>query len=266
MTTTAPNVKFSRDIILGIQGDDVIAHKRAISRARPDFYEWQDFSNVAGPFFMDAIVKWKKSVRLDNTEKLGAVAHERLEKTHSKNHPDEWAFDPYSIKLAQDFWDNTHISPEQRVRQAIIAAGFFWHAHRLSIYYSQMRPFQMGKPPWVPDRWDCSGYVTNCYFAGGAPDPNGLGYSHMGYTGTLIAHGYHVDHVDDLKIGDLIFYGYSRGKPGFRTGDPTHVALYVGLNNGVHYVLSMGSYPMGWYPYNYRSDINRYRTYDVADL
>jgi len=35
----APDVRFSREIHQGMHGKDVIAHKRALSRARPDLYQ-----------------------------------------------------------------------------------------------------------------------------------------------------------------------------------------------------------------------------------
>ena len=56
----APNVIFPREIKQGMSGLDVVAHKRAISRARPDLYEWAEFTPLAGDYFMDAVVAWKK--------------------------------------------------------------------------------------------------------------------------------------------------------------------------------------------------------------
>ena len=77
-------------------------------------------------------------------------------------------------------------------------------------------------------------------------------------------HGTRVTSINGLHIGDLIFYGHSRGRPGFSAGDPTHVAGYVGYVDGKASVLSMGHYPMSLYPWNYRSDINHLRHYDVV--
>lgn len=101
-------------------------------------------------------------------------------------------------------------------------------------------------------------FFTNCHYAGGAPDPNRLGYNGFGYTGTLLAGGKKCLQRDILP-GDAIMYGYTMvARPGFPVGSPTHVALYVG--NGK--VLSLGSYPMGYYPYDYRS-INCFVHYDI---
>lgn len=258
MSTAAPNVRFFRELREGMSGSDVIAHKRALSRARPDLYEWAQFTPYAGPFFLDAVVRWKQSKGLGTQRVLGGRAHESLERTHRKGSATEWAFDSRAIQLAQDYYDAHSKTPEQRVREAIVAAAAYWYSHRSQIMYSQYRPFQRGRPPWVPSRWDCSGFVTCCYEAGGAPDPNGRGYDGLGYTGTLIEHGSPVAKAN-LKAGDLVFYGSSWGKPGFPAGSPTHVAVYAG--NGLVY--SMGSYPMGLYAVGYRP-INHCRTYTVA--
>ena len=168
-----------------------------------------------------------------------------------------------AVKLAAAYWEDHHVVPEGKVREAIVSAAFYWYAHRGGIAYSQYRPFQMGKPLWKPSRWDCSAFATNCHYAGGAPDPNGRGYDHLGYTGTLCDHGTRVGSVSQLAPGDLIFYGHSRRQAGFPSGSPTHVAVYVGVKGGRHMVISHGHYPMGYYPYNYRSDINHYRHYKV---
>lgn len=260
------DVLFSRDIIRGIQGIDVIAHKRAISRARPDLYPWADFSEYAGPVFMNAVVRWKKSKGLGSTEILGSRAHEVLERTHAHNKPTEWAFDEYAIKLAQEYWAAHHLTKEQTIRRAIIAAAGFWYSHRWNIAYSQYRPMQLGKPPWVPYHGDCSAFATMCHYAGGAPDPNGRGYDHLGYTGTLMDRGERVSNVTSLDPGDLIFYGYSSGNnPGpFPKGSPTHVAVYAGYHDGAHMVYSLGSYPMRYTVYSYRHDVNHFRHYKVA--
>jgi hypothetical protein len=87
-TSNGPNVKFPREIHEGVAGEDVIAHKRAISRARPDLYLWDDFTDYAGDFFMDAIVKWKKSKGLGTARVLGGRAHEVLEDTHRRKPSD----------------------------------------------------------------------------------------------------------------------------------------------------------------------------------
>lgn len=74
----------------------------------------------------------------------------------------------------------------------------------------------------LPLSTDCSGFATLCYRLAGAPDPNGLGYITLGYTGTMLDHanraGRVLTDVSKAKPGDLIVYG-----PG--TGE--HVAIIV---------------------------------------
>lgn len=260
---TAPNVKFTRDIREGMRGKDVEGYKRAISRARPDIYPWRKFTTFAGDEFMDGVVRWKKSKGLGTSRVIGTRAHEVLERNHAKNKPDEWAFDSYAINLCQTYWDSTQMDPEDAMRERMVQAGLFWYGHRWNIAYSQMRPFLLGKPPWVPSRWDCSGFVTNLYYAAGAPDPNGRGYDYLGYTGTLMSRGSKLPKdIRECKPGDLIFYGSSRqSNDAFRYGDPTHVGMYAGYIESKHMSFHLGSYPMKYTVYNYRSDIHHYRSY-----
>lgn len=256
---TAPNVRFARDITRGCKGKDVVGHKRALSRAAPARYPWHDFTEYAGDIFMRAFMDWKKSKNMNSLPRIGLTAHNVLERTHEKD-SQEWAFDAVAIELCKEYYDTHHAKPENSVREAGKSAAFFWYSHRGSIAYSQYRPFSLGKPPWVPSRWDCSAFATACHYAAGAPDPNGRNYDHQGYTGTLIEHGMRVATVGELKPLDLIFYGNARRTAGFSSGAPTHVAVYVG--NGM--VISHGHYPMSYYRYNYRSDINHFRHYKVA--
>lgn len=266
----APNVKFPREIHQEMRGRDVIGHKRALSRARPDLYKWitseeGGFTDLAGEFFMDAVVKWKISKGLGNMRVLGGRAHEVLERTHRKGSSVEWAFDQIAINHCQAYYDAVHQTPEDRIRDAICAAGFYWYARKFSIPYVQARPFPLLKPPSVPAALDCSEFVTICHWAGGSKDPNGRGFDGQGYTGTLMRspNTSRVFGVASLKPGDLIFYGSSAAKPGFNAGDPTHVALYVGIRNGIHMILTMGSYPMKFTDYRYRHDIHSFYTCDV---
>lgn len=261
---SAPDVKFPREIRSGMTGLDVISHKRAISRARPDLYPWAQFTDVAGPYFIEAVVKWKHQNGLGTAPVLGGVAHAKLERTHRKGSRTEWAFDARAIALAQEYYDQVHTSPEDAIRAAGIAACEYWYSHRYQTSYSQMRPFWLGKPPNVSPRFDCSAFATNAFYAGGAIDPNDRGYDHEGYTGTLIQNGRRVSGITMLKPLDLVFYGHSAAKPGFNYGDPTHVAVYAGfLKNVGHMVYTMGSYPMRYTLYNYWNEINQFRHYAV---
>ena len=85
-------------------------------------------------------------------------------------------------------------------------------------------PFTL--PVWT----DCSGFVTLCYKWAKLPDPNGLGYKWLGYTGTLLDHCHPIEHKD-VKIGDLIVYGPETGE---------HVTMAMGLTHEGIVVVSHG--------------------------
>jgi peptidoglycan hydrolase-like protein with peptidoglycan-binding domain len=251
-------VAFCRSLAVGSRGKDVVAHKRALSRAAPDLYPWagNNFTPYFGPRFEAAVQRYQARIGLrPATGKIGNATHEALERAKAHNKPNEPAFDAMAVALAQAFCTQFVKTP----RDLIVDAAFYWYSKRQNIAYSQTRPYQKGKPPWLPSRWDCSSFVTNCYYAANVPDPNGRNYDGLGYTGTLMSNGRQIVKTE-LKPGDLIFYGYNRyTRPGFPYGSPNHVALFVG--DGM--VLSMGRYPMGYYKYDYRSDINHFRTYDI---
>lgn len=67
---------------------------------------------------------------------------------------------------------------------------------------------------------DCSGHLTWCYWMSDAPDPNGLSYKQLGFTGTIVTHAHTV--TTDLRKA--------------RPGDPIVVGLQEegGVNVGVH--------------------------------
>ena len=253
-----PNVSFCNDIRKGDMGLHVVSHNRAYSRAFPDLYPWpkegKEFSDFAGDIFMKAVRKANLRMQVRSAT-VNKAAHEALEKRHAKNKPKEWAFDSLAIAQSKRYCDELY---HKEKRQRIIEAGFFWYAHRAAIFYSQARPFQMRRPPMIPSHWDCSAFVTNCYYAGGGPDPNGRGFSGYGYTGDMWTHGRRTSFAH-IRVADLILYGFTTNpRPGFPYGSPTHVAIYTG--NGL--VLSMGSYPMKYLRYDYRS-INSIVTYDI---
>lgn len=242
-----PEVAFCRDLRRGVTGDDVIAHKRAVSRAFPSLYPWpvKGFSPFYGEYFEKAVKQANARMGLE-TKIINKASHEALEKRHAKNKPREWAFDAFAIHHAREYCQ-AHATKETRAQ--IVEAGFYWYAHRARIAYDQNRPGQMRKPPLIPTEWDCSMFVINCYYAGGAPDPSGLGYSGYGYTGNLWDRGRKIEY-ENILPGDIILYGFTTNpRPGFPYGSPTHTALYTGLGM----VLSMGSYPMSYRDWNYRS-------------
>lgn len=249
-------VAFCRTMKPGMRGNDVRAAKRAVSRFNPQAFPWRGFTNYFGPEFEKAVKKFQARKSLKQTGILDKASVEAL--SASKNQKGEPCYDALALELAADF---CHDFKQNLLRSKIVDAGFFWYAHRSAIAYSQARPFQVRQPPRVPQRWDCSAFVTNCYYGGGAQNPNGRSWDGLGYTGTLISHGTRLHSIVEAHPGDLIFYGSSPGgKPGFRKGDPTHVALFVGQVKGVASVLSHGSYPMHLLRWDYRA-VNQIRRY-----
>lgn len=91
-------------------------------------------------------------------------------------------------------------------------------AHQPSIHYAEVRPIplqQAGTLPRLPFTTDCSGFVTMCYRAAAAPDPNGAHYNGQGFTGTLLGNG---RKVEKPAPGDVVIYG---------SGEGHHAALIV---------------------------------------
>jgi hypothetical protein len=245
------NLKQCRPVKEGMRGRDIVAYKRALSRA--GFIEWEDakFTPYAGPFFTKAVKHFQHNRGLAQDGQIGAVTHNKLLDARRKSDTSESAWDLYSIDMYKDFCDafNEH-------RDGIIDAARYWWSINSKINYAQIRPIINLKPPAYSALMDCSWYATICYFAGNAEDPNGRGFDGQGYTGTLLAHGRRITR-DKLKPADLVFYGFHSGGPAFPTGAPTHVALYAGGGK----VYSMGSsVGPSFYDINYRSDINAYTT------
>jgi len=91
-------------------------------------------------------------------------------------------------------------------------------AHNGSIHYTEdtrRDDYLHGAKGHLPLWTDCSGWVTYCYWAAGLPDPSGLDYRYLGYTGTLLSNAYkHGRVTTDLaqaRPGDPIVIGPGNG-------------------------------------------------------
>lgn len=100
----------------------------------------------------------------------------------------------------------------QQLRSLITDQARWGIAHTTAIHYAEVRPIPLEtyKRHQLPVTTDCSGWVTCCYYAAGAPDPNGLGYNGAGFTGTLL------DHLRPITLakaqpGDLVVFGSHPG-------------------------------------------------------
>ena len=98
------------------------------------------------------------------------------------------------------------------VRDNIVAWAKWAAAHHDKFNYTEgpLRMSGIGKPGVLPVNADCSAFVTLCYNWAGAGDPNGMGYNHTGYTGTLLSHGTKIA-LNQVQPGDVIVYGPGTG-------------------------------------------------------
>ena len=98
------------------------------------------------------------------------------------------------------------------VRDTIVAWAKWAAANHNKFNYTEgpLRMSGINKPGKLPVNADCSAFVTLCYNWAGAPDPNGMGYNHTGYTGTLLSHGKKIA-LKDVQPGDVIVYGPGTG-------------------------------------------------------
>jgi Putative peptidoglycan binding domain/NlpC/P60 family len=227
------DVQFCRPLREGARGLDVVAVKRSLSRA--GHMRWGAITQAWGAGASEACRRFQASVGLSDTGQYGRRTHDALLQAPRKGHPQEPAWDAYARALMAQFCAATE-SEEVRVRTATVDAARFWHQRRGAIAYSQARPFELAKPPEVPRRTDCSGFVSICHLAGGAKNPNvqegkRLPWNGAGYTGTLLAGGRRC-RVEELRPGDLVFYGFTKTpSPAFPLDSPTHVALWLGDGN-----------------------------------
>jgi cell wall-associated NlpC family hydrolase len=260
-----PKVGLARPIRHGTKGADVVAVKRALSRA--GFMRWGGFTQMWGPGAEDACKAFQKAHKLQQTGNYGPKTHAALVNVHKRGDNKQFAWDDLSVRMMAQFLDELE-HPDRKIRKAIVAAAFYWNSKREQIDYHMKRAFPVVEPPDVPPWSDCSGFVTICHHAGGAINPNVMSGRRMpwdgnGYTGTLLAGGRKVMTAAELQPGDAVFYGSTtaaQANGAFPVGSPRHVALYVG--NGA--VLTHGN-PGGpeHKPVAYRNDLNCFVTYDV---
>lgn len=113
-------------------------------------------------------------------------------------------------------------------RPLVVAEARWGAANEPAIHYTESEgrdDWLLRKPRSLPMSTDCSGFVTACYKWAGAPDPNGLGYFRLGYTGTLLSHaekhGKVLTDVSKARPGDPIVIGWGK------SGEGDHVVVVV---------------------------------------
>lgn len=114
-------------------------------------------------------------------------------------------------------------------REKVVAWARWGARNEPRIHYTELSTrsaWLLRRPGFTPLFTDCSGFATACYRWAGAPDPNGLGYVSLGYTGTLLEYAKNHGHIADVsqaRPGDLIVVG-----PG--TGDHVVVVVEAGFD------------------------------------
>jgi Putative peptidoglycan binding domain len=246
MTLVPPVVPYTRKLHLGSTGRDVIAVKRALSRA--GFMDWGDFTPLWGRYAVTACKNFQKAKRLKQSGEYTFATHEALRKAHRKGSKTEWAFGGLSIAMMH----GADTTPEERIRYRIVDFLNWTILHRDMISYRQYRP---NDPHCIPlrEHWyaDCSEYAKTSYLCSGAKSPDGLDWQ-WGSTYSFREHGRAIS-LDHAKIGDMVFYTR-----------PDHVGVLRAKVKGVWYVSEHGSDagPLN-VPANYRS-IVEVRTYPLV--
>lgn len=94
----------------------------------------------------------------------------------------------------------------------LIQDGLWCVDNAALIHYSMVnRTTWVGRAvKFLPITEDCSSFYTMLHKWAGLPDPNGLNYSPIGFTGTLLQHLEHITHTQCLP-GDAVIYGPGTG-------------------------------------------------------
>jgi hypothetical protein len=199
-------------------GDDVIAVKRAISRA--GFWKWQEFSDDYTNAFAhgddengNGVAGYQRSVGLDGTGTYGKNTHEKLRKAKvpkGGQHAGDDVFDGTACELYSGSTPPGSKTPVERVREKLVE--FCTRAiAEPDWYYSQNRAVDVSVNPNGPTTSDCSGSTIQAFHYAkretglDVPDPSMQGWSGYGNTNY-----YEDDHPKvtsgSYQIGDLAHY------------------------------------------------------------
>jgi hypothetical protein len=236
VTVKPPVVPFVRPLTEGTSGNDVLAVKRALSRA--GYIKWGEFTRIWGKYAAQACKNFQRAKGLKQTGVYHYATHEALRKTHRKNSRTEWAFDKFSIAILKD----EEVSPYEMAVGKTLDAVTYAIVHNPEVSYSMARPMPDRLPyPNLPYAADCSGFVTWAARSGGwVQDPNypvasRRKWDGWGFTGTLWEQGEKVSGLSEAKECDLVFYG----KP-WEAGASAHVTILRDFYNSRWYVGSHG--------------------------
>jgi hypothetical protein len=104
------------------------------------------------------------------------------------------------------------------LRARIVRWAMYGITHNGQIHYTQStaRDDFLHRPKgYLPMSTDCSGWVTQDYWAAGGPDPSFLGFKYVGFTGSILAgaykHGKVFTDLSRAKPADIIIIGPGSG-------------------------------------------------------
>jgi len=202
-------------------GDDVIAVKRAISRA--GFWRWQEFSDdytegfAKGSGDGGGVAGYQRANGLDGNGMYGKNTHEKLRAENvpkGATHAGEDCFDATAANLYKGYQPSGGgggggESPEERVRKSI--TSFCEQAvAEPDWYYSQNRAVDVSVNPNDPNTSDCSGSTIQAFHYAkrqtgvNVPDPAKQQWS--GYGNTNYYEDDHPKVGAPYKVGDLAHY------------------------------------------------------------
>lgn len=213
LNSKPPSVKLPRVVEVGMKGDDVLAYKRAVSRAGRwpwqefDDYYSQSFSTGASGDVQDTGVKGVQ--RQSKLPQDGIMGAETFEILRTGLIPSTLANggQPIFDSVCLDLLKGCKPPPDPGGAQALVDYAKRCMANEPKIHYSQSRPMtHLGKDPAQGFVCDCSGHSTACYYEAKWPDPNHSGYNGYGWTGTLVANP---KVSSPFQVGDLALYGTS---------------------------------------------------------
>lgn len=226
-------VPFRGPLRFGMRGRNVLALKRALSRA--GHLHWMPFTTYFGVRTRAAVKTFQRQCGLPQTGVYNYTTHQKLARF----------YDAYAIRyLLVDPAD----AKDEAQRKAFLAEIMYLYNRRYAIRYSQARPFDARRPPWA---LDCSATGEWCGHHSGLGSLSGYPSVGYGNTDTQLARfrakGWMRSSINSCRVGDPVYYG--------RGMDPSHVSFYIGRKDGVNRTASFGSYPMRILAHNYRSDL-----------
>lgn len=203
---TPPIVPFIHTLQVGKTGPTVFQMQRALKAAG---FRKGKATGFYGKPTAHEVANFQRHVKIKPSGRYGLRTHKKLSKFY------DTAGRARLIAVA-------HARRIVAITTAIIRVTAHAWLERTSMAYSESASRgNLPNYPGVPRATDCSGYVTWVFHSVGLPDPSGLNFNPVGWTGTIGKHGVVVPAMD-ARIGDLALYG-----GGYPFG---HVAIVVHIH------------------------------------